>query len=114
MTGQLDLGAGIIDHQPLHPAGLEDRRDPDPWHEQQRQRALELARQATRREFTITCVRLSDMEHRGRRYWTARVTAGGVTVSVDRMHGSWQALVGTGRREVLPHIAAALQRKIPA
>lgn len=52
-------------------------------------------------------------------YWTARVSAGGVTVAVDRRYGSWQALVRDApglhsfhRAEVLPAVAAALQERV--
>lgn len=67
-----------------------------------------------RRPFTITMVR-RDPEHG---FWRARVT-NGVTVDVDRRDGSWKAEVRTEsgsrtfvRREVMPHVAAALQDRV--
>jgi hypothetical protein len=53
-------------------------------------------------------------------YWTARVTgADGVTVDVDKQFGVWHAEVREQphsrkkvRRDVLPHVAAALQAKV--
>jgi len=52
-------------------------------------------------------------------YWTARVNLNGVTVEVDRQHGSWQATVRRApghrtflRRDVLPYVAAALQDRV--
>ena len=47
-------------------------------------------------------------------YWTATVTSRtGVAVTVDNEHGSWAATLRQplGRREVLPHVAAALQER---
>lgn len=63
---------------------------------------------APSREFTITCVRREPLEG----FWTAHVTAGGETVHVDRRYGSWHAVRGTRRAEVLPHVAAALQQRV--
>jgi hypothetical protein len=68
-----------------------------------------------RRPFTITAVRCDAAG-----VWRARVTdADGVTVDVDRSSGSWQALVRRAprsrdfvRREVLPHVALALQDRV--
>lgn len=67
------------------------------------------------RELTIT--KLHFCEHG---YWKARVTgADGVTVEVDRRYGVWHAEVRVSprsrrmvRRDVLPHVAAALQAKV--
>ncbi len=61
-----------------------------------------------RRPFTITC--LSRDPERG--FWMAHVTSDGVTINVDRRYGSWHAVIGNERRELLPHIAAALQEKV--
>lgn len=105
----LDDLAGEIT-QPRRAGG---RELSDAERRRQREYALQLARQAPRRTFTITCVRLSEPTG-GRRYWTARVTAGGVTVNVDRMYGSWHAVEGGARRDVLPHVAAELQRRVRA
>lgn len=59
------------------------------------------------RTLTITKVERDDAGH-----WHARVTPpGGVTIPVDRIHGSWQTSTNP-RREVMPHIAAALQDKV--
>lgn len=70
---------------------------------------------AERRPFTITKV-----EHHMPGYWTARVTDGaGNTVSVDNRAGSWFASVRERprsqawvRRNVLPYVAAELQRRV--
>lgn len=69
---------------------------------------------SARREFTITCVR-RDPDHG---FWRARVT-NGVTLDVDRRHGSWQSDVRDApgsrsfhRRDVLPEVAAALQARV--
>jgi hypothetical protein len=68
-----------------------------------------------RRPFTITKV-----EKHPAGYYTARVSADGLTVAVDNRYGSWQADVRAGPRlrsfrrvEVLPHVAAVLQKKVP-
>jgi hypothetical protein len=68
-----------------------------------------------RRPFTITQVR-KDADGA----WRARVTADGVSIDVDRRCGSWLATVRVApgrrtfeRRDVLPHVAAALQAKLP-
>lgn len=69
---------------------------------------------APRRAVTITCV------HRDPDgYWRARVSAGGVTLNVHRRYGSWLAEVRprpgvrhVELREVLPHVAAALQARV--
>ena len=69
--------------------------------------------QTNRRPFTITKLQ------RGSTGWEARVSCDGTTVEVDRRDGSWLATVRTrpkartfDRREVLPHVAAELQRKV--
>lgn len=66
---------------------------------------------AGRREFTITQVRRSEDGH-----WLANVTpaSGAEGIEVNRQFGSWQVPVnGDGRRrDVLPHIAAALQERV--
>ena len=60
----------------------------------------------SRRPFTITKLARSDEG-----YWTARVSSNGYAVEVDRKYGSWQTSTKP-RREVLPHVAAALQEKV--
>lgn len=67
-----------------------------------------------RRPFTITQVRRDDEG-----VLRARVSTDGVSVDVDRSCGSWLADVRVAkghrtfeRREVLPHVAAALQAKV--
>jgi hypothetical protein len=45
-------------------------------------------------------------------FWRARVSANGTTINVDRRYGSWQAQIGERRREVLPRVAAALQKQV--
>ena len=67
------------------------------------------------RDLTIT-----KLERAPEGYWRARVTGpDGVTVDVDRRDGAWFAEVRAAprsqtmvRRDVLPHIAAALQAKV--
>lgn len=62
-----------------------------------------------RREFTITKVQRSPEG-----YWQANVTPAGADkpIRVDRRFGSWQVPVNEVRRDVLPHVAAALQEKV--
>lgn len=64
-----------------------------------------------RRPFTITLLR-RDPEHG---FWRARVT-NGTTIDVDRRHGAWQGEYEIDgvieRREVMPHVAAALQDRV--
>lgn len=63
-----------------------------------------------RREFTITKLERSPEGH-----WRANVTMTGKTITVDRQFGSWQVPPSngsTGRRDVLPDIAAALQARV--
>lgn len=62
---------------------------------------------ATRREFTITCVRLDEQSA-----WTAHVSTDGRTYKATRRHGSWSLLDGHSEIEALPHIAAALQDRV--
>lgn len=66
-----------------------------------------------RRGLTITCLQ----KHPEHGYWTAHITANGVTLNVDRKHGSWliveQANGFERRREVLPYVAEALQARLP-
>lgn len=65
--------------------------------------------QGRRRPFTIT-----RMQRHADGHWTATVTGtGGRAVLVDNRSGSWVADLGEvlGRREVLPHVAAALQAR---
>lgn len=47
-------------------------------------------------------------------YWRARASADGRTIEVDNRYGSWQAVVGQERREVMPQVAAVLQGKLPS
>lgn len=51
-------------------------------------------------------------------YWMASITVLGDAFVVDRRFGSWQVVVPSGagevRREVLPHVAEALQAELPA
>lgn len=68
---------------------------------------------APRRPLTITKLRNDDG------VWRARVTCDGTTLDVYR-RGGWTALVRTRpgarsftTRHVLPHVAAALQAKLP-
>lgn len=70
---------------------------------------------STRRAFVITKLE----RHPEHGYWRARVTCEGVTLEVHRRFGSWLAEVRTAprartfnQREVLPHVAAELQRKV--
>lgn len=63
-----------------------------------------------RRPFTITCVRRN-----GGGFWTARVTADGQTLDVDRAPGSWRVTPtepGATWRELLPRVALALQKRV--
>lgn len=62
-----------------------------------------------RRDFSITCFR----RHPGEGYWTAHVTSDGQTFDVDRRNGSWRLWddVREMWREVLPHVAVALQQR---
>lgn len=62
----------------------------------------------------ITCLRRTDAG-----YWTAHVSAAGETVPVDLRYGSWQTTQkaperdsGAIRRDVLPGVAAELQRRV--
>lgn len=75
----------------------------------------------SRRPFTITKLHQDEDG-----VWRGRVTCDGDTIEVDREHGSWQANVTVKiptrgrpklveqRRDVLPHVAEALQAKLPA
>lgn len=52
-------------------------------------------------------------------YWTARVSAGGETIEVDKRYGSWHAIVRDEpgvrrfhRQFVLSPVAAALQERV--
>jgi hypothetical protein len=61
-------------------------------------------------------VEITDLS-RERGYWTARVSIGRLMIEVDRRYGSWMEVVGSGgrevcRRELLPHVAAALQERV--
>lgn len=51
-------------------------------------------------------------------YWMASIEVCGDAFVVDRRFGSWQVVVpsdaGEVRREVLPHVAEALQAELPA
>lgn len=70
---------------------------------------------SAQRELTIT-----KLERAPEGFWRARVTgADGVAVPVDRRYGAWFAEVRKAprsrtmvRRDVLPHVAAALQAKV--
>jgi hypothetical protein len=72
---------------------------------------------ASQRPRTLTITKLARDEAG---VWRARVTGtDGVTVDVDRRWGSWQAEVRSSprsrtfeRRDVLPHVALALQDKV--
>ena len=68
-----------------------------------------------RRPFTITKMR---QEPEG--FWSANVVQGSTSIRVDNRAGSWLADVRSAprsrsfdRRQVLPHVAAALQSKLP-
>lgn len=61
-------------------------------------------------------LRITKLERHPEGYWTARVSAGGTTLPVDRKYGSWQIdLSKRGapvRCEVRPQVAAALQEQV--
>lgn len=71
-----------------------------------------------RREFTITKF---ERDPEGGNFYRARVTCDGDTIAVDNRYGSWQADVRVRpgartfkRKFVLPHVAAELQKRVPA
>ena len=68
-----------------------------------------------RRPYTIT-----KMHQEPEGYWSANVVQGSTSIRVDNRCGSWLADVRSAprarsfeRREVLPHVAKALQAKLP-
>lgn len=47
-------------------------------------------------------------------YWTAQLTGNGQTIDIDTRSGSWLTAPDEANRtrEVLPHVAAALQERV--
>lgn len=59
----------------------------------------------------IRVTKMEQHEDEGRPYFTANVHRNGSHIEACNRYGSW--LTADGRREVLPGVAAILQRKLP-
>jgi hypothetical protein len=61
---------------------------------------------------------ITDLQRHAEGYWVARVSDEYTSFSVDRKAGSWQIVIpaegGEYRKDVLPHVARALQARLPA
>jgi hypothetical protein len=61
---------------------------------------------------------ITDLQRHADGYWVAHVADEFASFNVDRKAGSWQIVIpgdgGEYRRDVLPHVARALQARLPA